>query len=262
MTDRKFARRAYFTVSIAVGLVAGALSSSAVASGAAGPPPDLSGVWSVFWHDHPGGRFGAPAEPKLSAEGKTTVDEFSAKHDLDKYDPGAYCVPAGMPVEMFGAGGYPYEIIQQPKRITILVENDMQVRRIFMDGRSVPNDYPHTRGGYSIAHWDGDTLVVETALIKAWPTERWPHSDETHVVERISLKKTTDDDLKLRPGLTRADLCDAILVDRVTATDPKMYDGPQTVTVYFRRVSDKETLEYDCPEGNWWDLIEKSAKKD
>ncbi len=251
-------------IALAIGLVAlmgPACSAETGQTGQAGGHPDLSGVWSVFWHDHPGGRFGTPAEPKLSAEGKKIVDDFAAKHDLAKYDPGAYCVPAGMPVEMFGAGGYPYEIIQQPDRITVLVENDMQVRRLYMDGRSIPDDFPHTRGGYSIAHWEGDTLVVETGRIKSWPTERWPHSDDAHVVERISLKTPTEADAKLRPGLTLADLGDAILVDEETVTDPKMYDGPQTVTIYYRHIPDKEMLEYDCAEGNWWSAVEATAEK-
>lgn len=255
-------RKRAFGLSGAVALAALALGFSSPSWAAdAGGHPDLSGVWAMFWHDHPGGRFGAPIDPKLSAKGQKVVDDFAATHDLDKYDPGAYCVPAGMPTEMFGLGGYYYEIIQQPKQITVLVENDMQVRRIHTDRRTPPPDYPHTRGGYSVAHWDGDTLVVDTSLIKAWPTERWPHSDNTHVIERITLRKATNADLKLQPGLTEKRLGDTVMVDKLTMTDPDMYDAPQSVTLFFRHADGNNMLEYDCPEGNWWDLMESVGKK-
>lgn len=264
MKASSMSRSRYLFAALISILAGGALvnGGAALAKAHAQSHPDLSGVWTVFYHDRPGGRFGAPAEPDLSKQGRKIVDDFAATHDLTKYEPGAYCVPGGMPTVMFGLGGYPIEIIQQPERITILAEIDMQLRRIYMDGRGHPKGFPHTRGGHSIAHWEGKTLVVDTALIKAWPTERWPHSDKTHVVEHISLKKTDAlKDVKLRRGLTRKDLGDEVMEDVVTVTDPVMYKGPQTVKVYFRRLPDKEFLEYDCAEGNWWSLIEATAKK-
>ena len=84
--------------------------------------PDLSGVWGVFQTDKPGGLFGMPREPKLTSQGEEMVAAFKAKYDLTDLEPGAFCVPGGMPKEMFGAGGYPFEIIQQPGRITMLME--------------------------------------------------------------------------------------------------------------------------------------------
>jgi hypothetical protein len=135
------------------------------------------------------------------------------------------------------------------------------IRRIYLDGIGHTVGADPSFNGDSVGHWEGDTLVVETGRIKAWPTERWPHSDDAHVVERISLKTPTEADAKLRPGLTLADLGDAILVDEETVTDPKMYDGPQTVTIYYRHIPDKEMLEYDCAEGNWWSAVEATAEK-
>jgi hypothetical protein len=250
--------RRYRVAALIGAIVSGAVLSPGVVQAAG--HPNLSGVWGVFYHDHPGGRAGAPAEPALTKDGEQKVADFKAKYDVEAVQPGAYCVPGGMPTEMFGLGGYPVEIIQQPKRITMIIENEMQVRRIYMDGRDHPDDFPHTRGGHSIAHWEGDTLVVDTARISAWPLERWPHSGDAHVVEHISLKPLSSVNVKLRPGLTAADIGDTVLEDIVTTTDP-MYDGPQTVNVYYRRLPDKETLEYDCAEGNWWDLVEATAKK-
>jgi hypothetical protein len=36
-------------------------------------------------------------------------------------------------------------------------------REVWMDGREMPKDSDPLWMGYSIGHWDGDDLVVETA---------------------------------------------------------------------------------------------------
>jgi hypothetical protein len=248
-------------VSIAAHLLSGAILLAAPASAApAKSPPDLSGVWVTFQHSADNGLFGMPAGPKLTKKGAEMVAAFKAKYDLTDLEPGAYCVPGGMPTEMFGGGSYPFEIIQQPDRITLLNELEMQVRRIYMDGRGHPDDFPHTRGGHSIAHWEGDTLVIDTALIKSWPIEMWPHTDDAHVVERISLKNRSEVDIKTA-GFLGGDVGNIILVDDLTMTDPVMYDGPQHVVLYARKLDQKETLEYDCTEGNWYAAVEATEKK-
>jgi len=248
-----------FGLSLAAGLAGLALTLVSTASDAASPP-DLSGVWVTFQTDQPiGGQNGRPGGAKLSEKGKEMVAAFKKKYDLTDLEPGAHCVPGGMPTEMFGGGSYPFEIIQQPERITLLNELEMQVRRIYMDGRDHPDDFPHTRGGHSIAHWDGDTLVVDTALLKAWPIGGWPHTDDAHIVERISLKDRKDVNIRTS-GFLGGDVGNTILVDELTMTDP-MYDGPQKVTVLARKLDQKETLEYDCTEGNWWTAVEATEKK-
>jgi hypothetical protein len=37
-------------------------------------------------------------------------------------------------------------------------------REVFMDGRSHPKDFTPTYYGHSIGWWDGDTLVIDTAV--------------------------------------------------------------------------------------------------
>lgn len=61
---------------------------------------------------------------------------------------------------------YGEQIVQTPGRITIIMENNHIVRRIYMD-RSFPKTIRSTYAGYSTGHWDGDTLVVETRAINA-----------------------------------------------------------------------------------------------
>lgn len=45
----------------------------------------------------------------------------------------------------------------------ILYESDNTHRQIYTDGRSLPKEIAQPAWlGYSIGHWDGETLVVET----------------------------------------------------------------------------------------------------
>ena len=54
------------------------------------------------------------------------------------------------------------EFLFTPGRITITDEG-LRVRRIYTDGRKMPDDPGETFMGFSVGHWEGQTLVVETA---------------------------------------------------------------------------------------------------
>ena len=81
------------------------------------------------------------------------------------YDPQGFCLPPGGP-RMFGTP-YPSQLIQDRdrKRIIVIFEGGAHVwREIYMDGRQLPDreSVNPTYFGYSVGHWEGDTLVVET----------------------------------------------------------------------------------------------------
>ena len=60
------------------------------------------------------------------------------------------------------------EILFTPGRVTMIGEADMyRLRRIYTDGRALPSEdeLVDSFQGYSVGHWEGDTLVVETAGI-------------------------------------------------------------------------------------------------
>ena len=83
----------------------------------------------------------------------------------------------------------PYKIVQTPKLVVLLSEgNTHSYRRFFLDGR--PHNLeiePNTWNGNSIGHWEGDTLVVDTAGFNdtTWlDSTGKPHSEELHVIER------------------------------------------------------------------------------
>jgi hypothetical protein len=139
----------------------------AFGSGTAGAaePADFSGVWAMVQHSRPGAPFFIPVEPPLTAEGRAVTEAFAAKFDVVTFEANGHCVEPGMPTVMWGIGGASMEIVQQPERITLLSELANQSRRIYMDGRAFPEGFPHQRAGYSIGHWENDTLVIETRLI-------------------------------------------------------------------------------------------------
>ena len=222
----------------------------------AGLGRDISGVWVAIAADPPGGL--GPAMPALAPAGQAMVKEFEDAYGKDAPEPGAYCVPMGIFTAMMSLASYPIEIIQQPHRITMLSEYDMQNRRIYMDGRGHPKDYPHTVMGHSIGHWDGDTLVVDTALLSEWHHHQWPHSDKTRIEERIYLMRRADVKVDLSSAFASGmkSLDNKILVDQITINDPGTYAKTPKITMYYDRVSDDNILEYDCVTDIWRQALE------
>src|SRR5262249_43319575 len=52
--------------------------------------------------------------------------------------------------------------VHSPKLLVLLYEVNAMYRQIFLDGRPFPADMNPTWNGYSVGHWDGDTLVLDT----------------------------------------------------------------------------------------------------
>ena len=184
------------------------------------------------------------------------VEEYFAQFE-NHVEPGAWCVPPGIPYTMMTQVSYPVEILQTENRITMLLEYDMQVRRIFMDGRTQPDDYPPTRVGYSTGRWEENTLVVETGLLSEDLDNRWPRTEQTSVSERIYLS-TFEQEAVESTGFvsTIADpVSNDVLVLEYTVTDPVLFNSPKQVTMYYQRMTDDIFLEYDCPAGNWREAL-------
>lgn len=113
------------------------------------------------------------------------------------------------------------EIIQTPGAITLKYGYMDFVRTVHMDMREHPRNLPLTRGGHSIASWDGDTLVVDTVALKAGvliPINGVMFSDQAHVTERFTLdararvltrEYRVDDPLYLKQPYTGRDVMNA-----------------------------------------------------
>ncbi len=246
---------------LALSLLIGACSdttSPGVAVAATTPDvPDLSGVWMAFAVQNPDG---GGNQPRYSEEGLAALDAYRAQFS-EIPDMGAFCFGTGMPSVMLSTVSYPIEIVQTETRLAMLAELEMQRRRVFLDGRDHPDDYLPAHTGHSVGAWDGDTLVIETALLQEWPLRTWPRTDDTRIVERLYLTKL--DDITARPSgfiaTVEAPINDDVLVVELTITDPFYYDGPQRRIAYYQRMSDTATAEYACTEGLWLEELQKFA---
>ena len=85
--------------------------------------------------------------------------------------------------------GGPFFFVQTPKEIVMLLQQDNQVRHIYLDVPHSKNVKPSWYGE-SDGHYDGDSLVVDTiglATKSFVDNYRTPHTDKMHVVERFQL---------------------------------------------------------------------------
>ena len=211
--------------------------------------PDLTGVWQGF------GTLGGTAaqqEPEgavpragfanvgqnlkeplpLRPEYRALADARRAAGGKD--NPEAVCLPMG--IMQFHTQGAPRKFIQTPDVLVILYEASMGVRQIFTDGREFPDDDPQPWWyGYSVGHWEGDTLVVVT---KGLRDGEWldifgtPLTDAATYTERFR---------RVSYGRMEID---------VTVDDPKAYTAPWTVRVNQRIMPEQELLEFVCNENN------------
>jgi hypothetical protein len=218
--------------------------------------PDLSGVWMAFAVENPDGGGNAP---RYSPEGQATLDAFAAQFSAIP-ETGAWCYGTGMPSVMLSTVSYPIEIVQHSSRLVMLAELEMQVRRVYLDGRPHPDDFLPTGVGHSVGTWDGETLVIDTTLLSEWQMRPWPRTEATHIVERVYLTKLGQ--ITARPtgfvASVEKPINDDVLVDEITLTDPALYAVPQRRTAYFQRMADTATLEYACSAEHWLEALEKN----
>ncbi len=193
--------------------------------------PDWSGVWETDWSTLFGG---TPAQPQLTPAAQEKVDAFRKQQESEGVDQYAqiHCIPPGMPGIM--RQPYPIEFIYSPDRVTLFAETYSQARRIYLDGRPLPDDPDLLFNGTSVGHWDGDTLVVDTVGFSPLTniTAGLPHSDKSRIHERIWLEKPNK------------------MVIETTITDPVNLAEPWTTRQAYNRQPDWEIREYVCAENN------------
>ena len=151
--------------------------------------------------------------------------------DLSKDFPYTRCLPPGVP--MISSFPAPWKIIQNPGLIAILYENSMTYRQIFTDGRVLSKDANPSWMGYSVGHWEGDSLVVETT---GFNDKTWldflghPHTDALRVIERFHRRDFGHMDVQF------------------TFDDPKAYTMPWTVKIDPVLLLDGDLFESVCNE--------------
>jgi hypothetical protein len=126
----------------------------------------------------------------------------------------------------------PIKIVQAPRMTIILYEAGNSHRQIYTDGRVLPKDFDLPAYlGYSVGHWEGDTLVVETAGFNdktVLDAMGHPHSEALRMVERYRRRDFGHMDIE------------------TTIDDPKMYTKPFTIKVPHDLLADSDIFENFC----------------
>ena len=171
---------------------------------------------------------------------QTSEVDFSRILSRSNYnidDPTAVCLPNGLTRQI--PSPYAQQWIQTPTQLVILYEymHFFRVIPIGAPNRRHDANIEKTWMGDTIAWWEGDTLVLDTAGLKEWMWDashepsRW-HSDQLHVVERLTY------------------------TDPMTATydialdDPKIFTAPWTTKWGMKLHPTWQILEFVCEENN------------
>ena len=161
---------------------------------------ESAGMWSAEpWAEHPG--TGADPDPFelsgmwSSVSRGTHKDAFDLTqagaaindaYDRTLDDPHLRCVSGG--IIRIEDGPSNYEIIDRDDHILILYQYFGESRRVWMDGRPFPEGVEDAwlPMGYSIGHWEGSMLVVETRGMKptVWDAAGMPVSASAVIIER------------------------------------------------------------------------------
>jgi hypothetical protein len=244
-----------------------------------GPPPrtaygkpDFSGLWEPAHVEKTGPAAGLNGTAPLpfaipSAPGDPPVAQFfnigagfkeglpmtpwaaqlraQRKGDDNKDNPDALCLPLGL--TQLHMHPQPREVVQTQREIVILYEANGNVRRILTDGRPLPSNDPTPWWyGYSVGHWEGDTLVVETTGFRddVWlDVEGSPLTSSGKMTERWH---------RVKFGLMQID---------ITIEDPKAYSKPFTVRVNHQLMPDTELMEFVCQERDATHYLGKGSSK-
>ncbi|MFL2547106.1 MAG: hypothetical protein ACJ0SL_07055 [Candidatus Rariloculaceae bacterium] len=79
------------------------------------------------------------------------------------------------------------ELTQYDDRVTLYYSEWTALRTVYLDGREPPRDLEHSLLGYSVGHYEGDTLVVETVGVTAdHSNSGFAHSDQLTSTERFT----------------------------------------------------------------------------
>lgn len=198
--------------------------------------PDFSGIWNGqqtvavegdIAATGPGAAAGAP--PMLPWAAKV-VEDRRATLSADDFE--ARCLPGGPP----RVPPYHISLFSTPRLVLMLFEgNTHMYRQFFVDGSDHPKNLKPSFYGDSRAHWEGDTLVVDTIGFNdiSWiDGQGHPHTKNMHLVEKFH----------------RTDLGDLSIDVRID--DPGTYTGPWIMHRVTTLEQGMEMTEYVCNENN------------
>jgi hypothetical protein len=154
--------------------------------------PDLSGIWRSELVENGVSYHLNIARDLQPDDVRPWAEAIYQEHvrNLQKDAPWIRCLPTGLP--LIETAAVTYRIVQTPSMIVMLYEETPSVpRQIFLDGREPPGDPNRSWLGYSVGHWEGEELVVETS---GFTNRTWldalghPHSESLRLTERFRRK--------------------------------------------------------------------------
>jgi len=189
--------------------------------------PDLSGVWvspgTKYFFDLTADGVEAPMLPRAAALYKERLAQLQKGHPSER------CIGHG--VTDYDTVPAPRRFIQTPGMIAILFESYNHYRQIFLDGRPLPKLTQPAYMGYSVGHWEGNTLVVDTTGLneKGWlDMNGHPQTETTHITERYRRSDFGHLDLQL------------------IIEDPNAYSKPWGISMVLNYFADEDMIENMC----------------
>jgi len=213
-------------------LVLAALLLAAAPAMAGSGPPDLTGVWSIVGHTSTLKTIEGSLPP-LNAAARTLYEQHlaAAARGDRSFDGVTRCLPPGLPRLMLM--NEPFEILQRQRVIYFVHQLNRLPRRAYL-GEQLPEDPDPLYLGFSVAHWQGDVLVIESSGFREGTLlddAGLPHSDALHLTERYQLGKD---------GRT--------LHARFTIEDPKTYTHSWNAQAEYVRRPGYEIPEEVCAD--------------
>jgi hypothetical protein len=196
--------------------------------------PDLSGVWAKISPKY-SRNIAADLKPEdVKPWAQALVEK--RREDLGRDYMNVLCVPLGpgYTTSADSTGAEMMKIVQTPALILIL-NPDLTYRQVFLDGRALETAPNPSWMGYSVGHWDGDTLVVESNGFndRTWlDHDGHPHTEALRTTERYHRSNFGSLDVE------------------VTFSDPGAYAKSWTVKVQAEFAADMDLIEWVCNEGN------------
>lgn len=197
-------------------------------------PRNLGGVWASVPQAFP---TGAMPQLPLTETGKQRVADRARRQEIANAQGKTLMTESGRcrPMEGIGIGSelFPAEIIQNNEKIIVLNEEGRGRWIIHLKGEA-PANLKASHFGYSVGHWEGDTLVVETTGLRAndGAFGRGLRSENARIVSRL---RKFDEGRNLE------------LVS--TIHDPETYtrpvDDPKTLSTWHPELT---VLEFQCEE--------------
>ncbi len=172
--------------------------------------------------------------PALTPEGEIRLQAQARRHTLESRGLYERCIQGnqGPPRVPFVQNTGQSQIVQTPDYVILMTQANSDVRIFHLDGSPHAPDSVRSYLGDSRAHWEGDTLVIETTNFHE--SRKWDGSaDNLHLVER----------------LTR--VADDTLLYEATMTDPSTWESPWSIEGPWPMMEPPGLFEFACHEQNY-----------